>query len=163
MYEESLRMPFLVRYPGAIKPRSVNSDIVLNVDFAPTFLDLAGAEIPGDMQGRSFRANLEGHTPKNWRTEMYYRYWMHNDPDHHVPAHYGVRTKKYKLIYYYGKPLGMKGAFDPPTTPEWELYDMQHDPHEMHNLYSNPKYAHVIEELKRELARLQSELQDQPA
>jgi arylsulfatase A-like enzyme len=163
MYEESLRMPFLVRLPGAIKPRSVNSDIVLNVDFAPTFLDLAGAEIPGDMQGRSFRANLEGHTPKNWRTEMYYRYWMHNDPDHHVPAHYGVRTKKYKLIYYYGKPLGMKGAFDPPTTPEWELYDMQHDPHEMHNLYANPKYAHVIEELKRELARLQSELQDQPA
>ena len=110
MYEESLRMPFLVRYPGAIKPGSVNNDMVLNIDFAPTFLDYAGAEAPADMQGRSFRAILEGHTPKDWRKSMYYRYWMHNTSDHHVPAHYGVRTDRYKLIYYYGKPLGMKGA-----------------------------------------------------
>src|SRR5690242_5223291 len=91
MYEESLRMPFLVRYPGAIRPGSVNRDIVLNIDFAPTFLDFAGRTVPAEMQGSSFRANLEGHTPKDWRTAMYYRYWMHNDVDHHVPAHYGIR------------------------------------------------------------------------
>lgn len=163
MYEESLRMPFLIRYPRAIKPKTVNTDIALNVDFAPTFLDYAGAGIPAEMQGRSFRANLEGHTPKNWRRSMYYRYWMHNSNDHHVPAHYGVRTKRYKLIYYYGKPLGMKGAADPPTAPEWELYDIVKDPHEMHNLYADPKHAKIIAELKRELSRLQTELQDTPA
>src|SRR2546430_2099889 len=76
MYEESLRMPFVARYPGVIKPGSVNKDLTLNLDFAETFLDYAGAKIPGDMQGRSFRPLLEGHTPKDWRKSMYYRYWI---------------------------------------------------------------------------------------
>ena len=163
MYEECLRMPFLVRYPAAVKPRSVNRDIVLNVDFAPTFLDCAGAKAPVDMQGRSFRANLGGKTPKDWRKSMYYRYWMHNDNDHHVPGLYGVRTDRWKLIYYYNKPLGMKGAHGPDGTPEWELFDLRSDPREMRNLYGDPKHAGLVRELKGELERLQRELGDAPA
>ncbi len=162
MYEESLRMPFLVRYPAAIRPGSVNSDIALNVDFAPTFLDFAGSKAPADMQGRSFRANLEGRTPKNWRQSMYYRYWMHNSNDHHVPGHYGVRTKEWKLINYYGKPLGMKGAQPPDTEPDWELFNMKNDPREMKNLYHDPAYAGTVKKLKAELERLQKEAGDQP-
>ena len=163
MYEESLRMPFLIRYPGVIRPRSVSEDIILNVDFAATFLDFAGRAVPAEMQGRSFRANLEGHTPQDWRTSMYYRYWMHNSSDHHVPAHYGIRNKQYKLIYYYGKPLGMKGALPPDTAPEWEMYDVQKDPREMHNLYGDPAYRNIADNLKKELSRLQAELGDAPA
>ena len=163
MYEESLRMPFLMRYPAAIKPGSINGDILLNIDFAPTFLDYAGAKAPAEMQGRSFRANAEGRTPKDWRKAMYYRYWMHNSNDHHVPSHYGVRTARWKLIYYYGKPLGMKGAQPPDTTPDWELFDLEHDPREMKNLYHDPKHAKIVAELKKELDKLQKEAGDTPA
>lgn len=163
MYEESLRMPFLMRYPGHIPAASVNRDIILNVDFAPMFLDYAGHKAPSEMQGVSFRANVEGHTSKTWRKAMYYRYWMHNDPDHHVPAHYGIRTDRWKLIYYYGKPLGMTGAHPPDTQPDWELFDMQNDPREMHNLYHDPKFASVVRELKPQLDRLQREAGDKPA
>lgn len=163
MYEESLRMPFLVRYPRAIRPGTTNDDIVLNIDFAPTFLDYAGRRAPGQMQGRSFRSNLEGRTPGNWRRGMYYRYWMHNSNDHHVPAHYGLRTREWKLIYYYGKPLNMKGANEPATTPDWELFDMKNDPREMKNLYHDPAYAATVKRLKAELDRLQREAGDQPA
>jgi arylsulfatase A-like enzyme len=163
MYEESLRMPFLARYPSHIKAGTVNRDMILNIDFAPMFLDYAGHAAPTDMQGRSFRRNLEGHTPGDWRTAMYYRYWMHNTNDHHVPAHYGVRTKRWKLIYYYGKPLGMKGANPPDTAPDWELFDEKNDPREMHNLYRDPKYAPIVEELKRELDVLQRQAEDKPA
>ncbi|MGE5571138.1 MAG: sulfatase [Rhodospirillales bacterium] len=163
MYEECLRMPFLARYPAGIKAGTVNSDITLNIDFAPLFLDYAGVKPPAEMQGRSFRANLEGRTPANWRTSMYYRYWMHNDNDHHVPANYGVRTRRYKLIYYYGKPLGMAGANEPATQPEWELFDLEKDPREMRNVYHDPAYAAVVKELEAELARLQKEFGDTPA
>jgi arylsulfatase A-like enzyme len=163
MYEESLRMPFLARYPSHIKAGTVNRDMILNIDFAPMFLDYAGRAAPADMQGRSFRRNLEGHTPGGWRTAMYYRYWMHNTNDHHVPAHYGVRTERWKLIYYYGKPLGMKGANPPDTAPDWELFDEKNDPREMHNLYRDPKYAPIVEELKRELDVLQRQAGDKPA
>ena len=163
MYEESLRMPFLIRYPAGVKANSAVDDIVLNVDFAPTFLDYAGVPTPGAMQGRSFRRILEGHRPKDWRSAMYYRYWMHNDPDHHVPAHYGIRTADYKLIYYYGKPLGMTGSFEPSTTPEWEFYDLKKDKREMVNRYSDPGYQTIIAKLKKELIRLQQEAGDTPA
>jgi arylsulfatase A-like enzyme len=163
MYEESLRMPFLMRYPPGVKPRSIVRDMVLNIDFAPTFLDYAGGKAPAEMQGRSFKANVEGHTPRDWRKAMYYRYWMHNDPDHHVPGNYGVRTDRWKLIYYYGKPLGMTGAFPPDTAPEWELYDMRSDPREMKNLYTDPKYAPIVKQLKEELDKLQKEAGDTPA
>ena len=162
MYEESLRMPFLIRYPGVLKAGTVNRDMVLNVDFAPTFLDMAGRKAPAEMQGRSFFPNLQGHTPKDWRKSMYYRYWMHNTNDHHVPAHYGLRTDRWKLIYYYGKPLGMTGANPPDTEPDWELYDMKNDPREMHNLYHDPKHAGLIQKLKTELDAKQKEVGDQP-
>jgi arylsulfatase A-like enzyme len=163
MYEESLRMPFLMRYPRHIKSGSVNRDMILNIDFAPMFLDYAGRKTPAEMQGRSFRHNVEGHTPRDWRRAMYYRYWMHNTNDHHVPAHYGVRTERWKLIYYYGKPLGMKGANPPDTQPDWELFDMQSDPREMHNLYHDPKFAPIVNKLKLQLDRLQREAGDKPA
>jgi len=163
MYEESLRMPFLIRYPAAIKPGSVNNDMILNIDFAPTFLDFAGRAAPKEMQGRSFRPNLGGRTPRDWRRAMYYRYWMHNDPDHHVPANYGIRTKEYKLIYYYGKLLGKTGAFEPSTAAEWEFYDLRDDPREMKNRYSDPKYQSIVAKLKVELERLQRESGDSPA
>jgi arylsulfatase A-like enzyme len=160
MYEESLRMPFLVRYPAAIKPGSVNGDMVLNLDFAETFLDYAGIRAPADMQGRSFRPILEGRTPNDWRQSMYYRYWMHL-ADHGVPAHYGVRTRQWKLIYYYGKALGSAGAIDRDTPPEWELFDMVNDPHEMENLYADPAHAGVVKQLKSELARLRKLYKDE--
>jgi arylsulfatase A-like enzyme len=94
---------------------------------------------------------------------MYYRYWMHNTSDHHVPAHYGVRTNRWKLIYYYGKPLGMTGANPPDTEPDWELYDVKNDPREMENLYHRDKYSRVVKEMKLLLNRLQKETGDTPA
>jgi arylsulfatase A-like enzyme len=163
MYEESLRMPFLMRYPAEIKAGSINRDITLNVDFAPTFLDYAGQKTPSEMQGHSFRANLKGHAPKDWRKAMYYRYWMHNDNDHHVPAHYGIRTDRWKLIYYYNKPLGMTGSFANNKPPEWEFFDLKNDPREMHNLYNDPKYAGLIKKLTAEMSKLQAEVGDTPA
>lgn len=143
MYEESIRMPFLVRYPKGIKPGSVNDDIILNIDFAETFLDYAGLPIPRDMQGRSIKPLLEGKTPADWRTSMYYHY---SDPGG-IPAHFGVRTQRYKLIYYYGL-----------ATPEWELFDLRKDPEEMNDVYDEPTYANVVKELKTELIRLRKEL-----
>ena len=162
MYEESLRMPFVIRYPGEIKPGSVNKDMVLNLDFAPMFLDFAGKPKPSEMQGRSFRPLLNGHTPKDWRKSMYYRYWMHM-ADHGVPAHYGIRTLRYKLVYYYGKPLGSAGALPKETAPEWELFDLEKDPHEMNSLYGDPKYAKIQKQLTEEMYKLQKECGDTPA
>ncbi|MHC4075369.1 MAG: sulfatase family protein [Planctomycetota bacterium] len=159
MYEESIRMPFLIRYPREIKPGTVNQDITINADFAPTFLDYASQAAPDDMQGASFRANLRGQRPVDWRESMYYRYWMHL-ADHDVPAHYGIRTKRYKLIFYYGLPLNAKNAIDKPTQPEWELFDLEKDPQEMNNLYSDPVYTGVIKELKAELLGLKEKLGD---
>jgi len=159
MYEESLRMPFVVRYPREIKPGSVSDDIVTNVDFAETFLDYAGVPIPGDMQGRSMRSLLRGSTPKDWPRSMYYRYWMHG-AHFNVAAHFGVRTKRYKLIYYYGLGLGVRGAKKTPTPPEWELFDLNKDPKEMNNVYDDPAYGNIVKELKAELIRLRKELGD---
>lgn len=160
MYEETMRMPFLVRYPNTIKPATVNQDIVLNVDFAPTFLEFAGQKAPDWMQGRSFASNLKGKTPKDWRQSMYYRYWMHLGGGHTVTAHYGVRTHTHKLIYYYGQALGKKGAVDKPTPPEWEMFDLKKDRREMKNVYGDPAYAKVTVQLKAELTRLRNYYQD---
>ncbi|HET8550478.1 MAG TPA: sulfatase [Bryobacteraceae bacterium] len=162
MYEESLRMPFLVRYPREIRRATVNRDLILNIDFAELFLDYAGLRAPADMQGRSFRANLRGQTPKDWRQSMYYRYWMHL-ADHGVAAHYGVRTHTHKLVYYHGKPLGSSGAVNRETGTEWELFDLKKDPREMRSVYGDPAYAPVRADLTRELQRLQQACGDQPA
>jgi arylsulfatase A-like enzyme len=151
MYEESLRMPFLARYPKEIKAGSTSSDIILNIDFAHTFMDFAGLGRDQYMDGESFRTNLQGRTSDTWRQSMYYRYWMHDDGDHHVPGHYGVRTKQHKLICYpYGK-------------QEWELFDLKNDPKEMRNIYGQTANSELVRKLKKELTRLQHKYEDQPA
>ena len=162
MYEESLAMPLLVRYPREIAPGSVCADMALNVDLAPTFLDLAGLSIPADMQGASLCPLLRGATPEGWQTSMYYRYWMHRDEAHNIWAHYGVRTLRHKLIYFYNDPLGRPGARGPTDPPEWELYDLEVDPFEVRNVYDDPAYADVVAALKAELARLQAAVGDEP-
>lgn len=162
MYEECLRMPFLIRYPKEIKPGTVNDDIVLNIDFAPLFLDYAGEKAPEQMQGESFRKNLAGQSPAGWRKSMYYRYWMHADGSHNVTANYGIRTDRYKLIFYYGQALEMKGTKDIPVTPaEWELYDLRNDPAEMKNIYNDPRNKELVTELKNELLRLKKQYSDE--
>ncbi len=147
MYEESLRMPLLVRYPKEVRAGSVNDDIVLNLDFAETFLDYAGVPAPGDMQGRSLRPILAGKTPGDWRRSMYYHYYEY-PAVHSVKRHYGVRTDRYKLIHFY---------YD---IDEWELYDLKEDPHEMKNVIDEPKYASTVAELRAELARLRAKYRD---
>ena len=159
MYEQSLRMPFVARYPGEIEPGSISESMLLNIDFAPTILDYAGIECPDEVQGTSGRSLLEGHTPENWRTSMYYRYWM-GMHGHKVVPNYGVRNERYKLIHYYGilaEDTNI-GAMDFPA--EWELYDLQEDPEEINNVYGNEQYAEVQSAMMTELDRLQAEALD---
>ncbi len=146
MYEESLRMPFLVRWPAGIKAGSVAGAMALNIDFAPTFLEAAGLKPPPDLQGRSLLPVLRGKTPPDWRTSMYYRYY-HDPGDHNTAAHYGVRTLTHKLIYFWKK-------------DQWELFDLEHDPFEMHNLYGQPGHETITAGLKAELARLKNAVGD---
>lgn len=159
MYEESLRMPFIVRYPQEIAPHSVSNAMALNVDIAPTFLDYAGVPIPDTMQGSSLRSLFKGVKPDGWQTSMYYRYWMHL-AHHHVYAHYGIRTERYKLIYYYGEALGTTGSIDEVKPPEWELFDLQRDPHEMNNVYHQEEYQRIVIDLKDQLYELKEKVQD---
>lgn len=160
MYEPALLTPLIISWPGHTKGGSVSSDMILNLDHAPTWLDIAGGAIPKSMQGKSYKSILQGKTPPGWRQSMYYRYWMHLDGSHNVPAHYGVRTNRYTLIHFYGKALGMKGAKDVTLDPEWELYDNQKDPQQMRNVYADRDYAPVLRELRAELERLRREVGD---
>ena len=162
MYEESLTMPLLVKYPRLIEPGRICAAMVLNVDFAPTFCDLAGLAVPADMQGTSIVPLLAGDAPDGWPRSMYYRYWMHRDEAHNIWAHYGVRTLDHKLIYFYNAPLGQPGAHGPVDPPEWELYDLQADPFELNNVHADPAYANVAATLTAELARLQDLVGDEP-
>jgi arylsulfatase A-like enzyme len=147
MYEESLRMPFLVRWPAVIKPGSRSDAMALNVDFAETLLDAAGVAVPNAMQGRSLVPVLRGHVPADWRTSMYYRYY-HDPGDHNTRAHYGVRTMTHKLIYFWKK-------------DQWELYDLVNDPLEMNNLYGQPGQEQLTATLKAELQRLKRAVGDE--
>ena len=150
MFEESIRMPFLIRIPGMKSPGSVCDDMILNIDFAPTLLDYAGVGPLPEMQGRSFRNNLEGKTPGDWRISMYYHYYEY--PGWHmVKRHYGIRTERYKLIHYY---------FD---IDEWELYDLERDPHEMHDRFDDPDYAAIVRQLQMELDSLRAYFGDSDA
>ena len=162
MYEESLAMPLLVRYPRLVEPGAVCDDIVVNVDFAPTMLELAGVDAPDSIQGRSFAPILWGGTPEDWPESMYYRYWMHNDGAHGCPAHYGVRTRRHKLICYYNDPLDQPGARGPAAATEWELFDLEADPFEVDNLYGRPGFEELTVELRAELDRVQAAVGDQP-
>jgi arylsulfatase A-like enzyme len=160
IYEESLRMPFIIRFPERFAASTINDDIINNVDFAPTILELAGVqEMPNQFQGRSFVSNLTGQTPSDWPNETYYRYWMHM-AHHDNPAHYGIRTKTHKLVFFYGLPLDAKGALSEVTPAYWELYDLANDPHELNNVYGQSKYAAIAQELKRELLDLKSKVGD---
>ena len=145
MYEESFRTPLLVRWPGVTKPGSVNNDLVQNIDFAETFLDIAGMTAPDDMQGESLVPLFKGKTPKKWRKSLYYHYYEYPGC-HKVRRHEGVATKRYKLIRFYG--------VDVPNGEEWEFYDLEKDPQEMKSEYSNPEYAPLIKQHKQELQRL---------
>jgi arylsulfatase A-like enzyme len=147
IFEESLRTPLLVRWPGVAKPRSTCDAMVSNIDFAPTFLEASGLEVPDSMQGRSLVPLLKGQTPDDWRKSFYYEYYEYPDP-HHVRPHHGVVTDRYKLI-----------RFDTPDVDYWELFDRKEDPHELRSVYDDPKYADVVETLKAELQRLRAELQ----
>ncbi len=143
MYEESLRTPLLVRWPGEVEPGSVNNAMVSNLDFAATFLDLAGVAVPSDLQGRSLKPLFTTDTPEDWRTSHYYHYYEY--PGYHcVERHYGVRTERYKLIYFY-------------TRDEWELFDLEADPMELNSVYTDEAYAVTVTELKAELARLREQ------
>ena len=171
MYEESIRMPLLIRYPKMIKGGSRCSWLCNNTDLAPTILDLAGIEEPVYMQGKSFKAALLGkEKPSEWRKATYYRYWMHMAHHHNVPADFGIRTSRYKLIFFYGSDFmvdtnlqNMDAARDGnrywKNTPiGWELYDLQNDPHENVNVYNNPAYKKVIVELKEQLKKSRKEV-----
>ncbi len=146
MYEESIRMPFLVRWPAGIAKRGTNDRLINNCDFAPTFLQVAGVPIPSDIQGRSLLPLFAGEKPSDWRTSLYYRYY--HDPGHHdTRAHLGVRTDRYKLIHFWKK-------------DQWECFDLKKDPYELKNIYSQPKAQPVVAQLKSELARLKQTLGD---
>ncbi len=156
MYEESQRMPFLIRYPKSIPAGSRVDAIVENVDYAPTMLAFAGAKTPDYMQGRSFKTICEGkEEPADWKKAAYYRYWMHM-AHHDNPGHMGIRTKKFKLIYYYG--ANYKAEYQ--TPPAWELYDLKNDPTEVVNQYDNPKYASIVTDLKKQFAALRKNVGD---
>jgi arylsulfatase A-like enzyme len=144
MYEESLRTPLLVRWPRIVEPGSVEGHIVSNVDFAETFLDAAGISVPHDMQGRSLVPLLQGKEPDDWRTSFYYHYY--EGGGHNVAEHYGVTTGRHKLIHFY-------------KLDEWELFDLEKDPHEMHSVYGEPAYAQIQDSLLQELDQLRNELQ----
>ncbi len=174
MYEESMRMPFFVRYPESIKSGTRTSAIINNTDFAPTMIALAGGAVPEYMQGRSFKEILEsGIEPEHWPQETYYRYWMHMAHRHANPAHFGIRTKDYKLIFFYGRywvdtddpqakwnreSWGNDYARHTPVA--WEFYDLKQDPKEMTNQYHNPDYAETIENLKERLWETREDLNE---
>ena len=148
MYEESYRMPFVVKWPGKIKPGSTNDALVSNLDYAETFLDIAGVDIPKDMQGKSLVPLFAGgDTPKGWRKSLYYHYYEfygNRRSAHMVRRHYGVRTGRYKLIHFY-------------NLDEWELYDLKSDPQEMKSVYDEPAYLTVRNELMADVKRLQQQ------
>ena len=147
MYEESFRTPLLARWPGMIKPGSENSELVSNLDYAETFLDIAGVDVPSDMHGRSLVPIFKGETPTDWRTSFYYHYYEGPPVQmggHKVARHYGVRTARHKLVRYY-------------IDNEWELFDLETDPREMESVYGRSEYAEVQADLLGELKRLRKE------
>ena len=152
MYEQALRVPWMIRYPGRVKPGSVSKDWVVNIDNAPTALDLAGIKVPADMQGRSIAPLLGGSAPAGWQTSMYYHYYEFAPP-HWVLPNYGIRTQRYKLISYY-------------TVNQWELFDLEKDPDEMENLFEwngyrvHPDYQAVADDLVSQLKALRARYKD---
>ncbi|TWT84743.1 Choline-sulfatase [Planctomycetes bacterium CA13] len=143
MYEETVSMPLMMRWPGKIKPNMNVRAMVQNIDYAPTFLDIAGVPIPKEVQGRSMVPLFEGETPKDWRDSIYYHYYM--DGAYNLPRFEGVRTERYKLINYYF------------PEQDWELFDLEKDPHELRSVHANPDYAKIRDAMKRNLERLRKQ------
>jgi arylsulfatase A-like enzyme len=146
MYDESLKMPFVVKWPGITKAGSRDKHLVQNLDYAETFLEMAGAPIPDDMQGKSLVPLLKGESPKDWRKGIYYHYYEYPSV-HMVPRHYGIRTSRYKLMKFY--------QFD-----EWEFYDLNKDPDELTNLYGDATQAKKIKRTKAQLEKLRKHYAD---
>ena len=146
MYEESLKMPLIIKWPGVTAPGSRNTQMVQNLDYAETFLEAAACDVDPKMQGRSLLPLLAGEVPADWRDSIYYHYYEYPSV-HMVPRHYGIRTERYKLMHFY--------QFD-----EWEFYDLKNDPDELVNLYDNPEYAEQIEQVRKELVALRKEVED---
>lgn len=163
MYEESLKMPLVVSYPAAIPAGEVHEGIVSNVDFAQSILEAAGVAAHPRMQGRSFWRDLTGApgAPEP-HDGVYYRYWENDDVNHRAPAHYGYRTERFKIIYFYNDGMGLPGTSRYTYPPEWELYDLGLDPDELRNVYADPQYAEVREELKAQMWRQQAAVGDTP-
>ena len=147
MYEESMRTPLIMRLPKGFDRRGKITEMVQNIDYAPTFLELAGAPVPEDIHGVSLVPLLKGEHPQDWRTALYYHFYEY-PAEHMVKRHYGIRTERYKLIHFYN------------NINWWELYDLQADPTEMHNLYGQPEYESIAEELKVEMEKLQEQYND---
>lgn len=155
-YDPSQKMPFIVRYPKAIKAGVRSDAMIENVDYPALMLDYAGAVIPESVQGRSFRSICEtGTEPKDWKNAVYYRYWMHM-AHHDNPGEMAIRTKTHKLIYFYG--ADYEGGYQ--TPPAWELYDLEKDPQELVNVYDNPEYASIRKRLKKQFADLRENIGD---
>lgn len=147
MYEQSFKTPLIISWPGVIKSGTINKDLVMNIDIAETLLDAAGIKIPSTMQGESMLPLLKSNTPVKWRKSVYYHYYEDGD-EHNVPKHVGIRTERYKLIWFY-------------ENQEWELYDLLHDGHEMHNLYDQKPYRKLQKQLKRQLLQLERKYKDE--
>ena len=164
IYEESIQMPFLVRYPkahssGKKAVGKTTDELFMNIDIAPSLLELAGVDIPNSMQGQSFKSALFDPENTKGRDAIYYRYWLHMT-HHYVPAHYGIRTKTHKLSFFYGLPLDSKGAMPAATPPYWEMYDLANDPFEMNNVYGSEKSTAEKVKLKKQLSDLKREIGD---
>ena len=157
MYEESSRMPFVIRYSKNIKGGQKIDDIILNIDFPALLADYAGIVKPDYMQGQSFRGILENNDTINSRKQMYYRYWLHQ-PER--PGHFGIRNHRYKLIFFYGQDLDMKGASKEITPPMWEFYDLDKDPKELHNAINESQYDAIIKEMKKQLIEERKKYKD---
>lgn len=147
IYEESIRMPFMVKYPKLIKAGTINEDIITNIDFAPTFLELANIKTEQKMQGQSFKSVLKGETPTDWQKGMYYHYYEF-PYWHHVQPHYGIRTQRYTLAHFYY------------NIDVWELYDLEKDPSQMNNIINDPQYANVVTDLKVQLKDLMKKFEN---
>ena len=142
-----MRTPLIMRLPKGFDRKGDITEMVQNIDYAPTFLELAGVPVPEDIHGVSLLPLLEGEHPQNWRNALYYHFYEY-PAEHMVKRHYGVLTDRYKLIYFYN------------DIDMWELYDLQSDPMEMHNLYGQAEYEPVVKELKEELLKLQEQYND---
>lgn len=165
MYEPAFRIPLLVRWPEAIPAGGETEELVQNLDFAPTMLDAAGVRVPEDMQGKSFMPVAKGEVPGGWRDAIYYRYWM-NRGHFNIPGHLGLRTKRYKLIYFYDSDRGpdgrtlVSGARPNVRDPFWEFYDLAEDPEEVNNLYGDSRYSDRVRKLKLRLGELRKQYGD---